>query len=131
MKRKAKETKGLSIKAPSYAQLQKDYEDLKRMLEKEKNEKKKEKASRKKKAAKKSRSSSSNSSSNTIKEYDDVDEDLLLASPPSKLVAKPKLATSGRVLWGPANSGSRHPEGRSSRYWKWVLWTWDSVSLRS
>ena len=94
VKGRGKETKGLPIKAPSYAQLLKANEDLKKML--------KEKASRKKKATRKSRRSgsdktlrkqSSASDSKTIEDYDDIDEDLLLASPPSKVVANPKQGT--------------------------------------
>ena len=82
------------------------FKDLKRMLEeeREKNEKKKkEKAAwRKKKATRDGRRSgsdktlrkrSSASDTDTIKDYDDVDEDELLASPPSKFVAKPKQGT--------------------------------------
>ena len=106
VKGKGKETKGLSIRAPSYAQLEKANEDLKRMLEeeKEKNEKKKKERSawRKKKATRNAhrsgsdktlRKSSSASDADTIKDYDDVDEEELLASPPSKFVAKPRQAT--------------------------------------
>ena len=65
-------------------------------------EKKLEKEKRKGKASRKSRKSGSDktlkrraseSDTNTIKDYRDVDEDLLLASPPSKFVAKPKHGT--------------------------------------
>ena len=97
--------KGLTMRPPSYSQLEKANEDLKKELEEEKenNKKKREKAAwRKRKAAREGRKSgsdktlrrrSSASDSDTIKDYDDVDEDALLASPPSKFVAKPKQGT--------------------------------------
>ena len=61
-------------------------------------ERKKERSSRKKESRRSGsdktlKKRSSESDSNTIKDYDDIDENLLLASPPSKYVAKPKPGT--------------------------------------
>ena len=102
-KKGGKGTKGLSIKPPSYAQLKDDNKDLRKMLEEKRvlnGKKKKEKAEwRKTKSARSNRDSgsddtlkkrSSASGADTIRGYEDVDEDELLASPPSKFVAKPK-----------------------------------------
>ena len=90
-KNKGKGTKGLPIKAPLYAQLLEANKDLEKERKKERSSRKRD--SRRSGLDKTLKRRASEFDSNTIKDYDDIDEDLLLASPPSKYVAKPKQGT--------------------------------------
>ena len=93
---KGKKTKGLSIKAPSYAQVVRDNEVLKKRLA-ERDDKKKAEKKRKEKTSKNSNKSASEKSlrkpspaSDDASDYVDSVSDSILASPPSKYVAKPR-----------------------------------------